>query len=218
MDFSRRDLFSYLIEDSLSQTDDSLRVVGGDLVIDPELAIRAGRQTTASTTSALLFLWAKHLEICRKLRKEIDSTISSGVALPHSVLEGKPYLERCINEVMRLYPAVLSGVPRETGPKGLTIDGVFISPFNMVSVPTYAIHRGNRGFYRSQKPQIPQQFISERWMSKSDLIIKKEAFIPFSFGPYACAKKGFAMVKIRLLITTIVRNFEFRFPPGQEQQ
>lgn len=142
MGLSRNDLFSYLIAEPPSGSDDTLKVTDGDLVIESELAIGAGSQTTASTMNALLFLLAKHPATYRKLQEEIDSALSPDTPLSHSALTGKPYLESCINEVMRLYPAVMSGVPRETGPRGLTIDSVFIPAYTTVSVPTYTVQRG----------------------------------------------------------------------------
>ncbi|KAI9046267.1 cytochrome P450 [Aspergillus affinis] len=212
MGVSRKDLFSYLIAEPPPGTDDSLKLTDGDLVIESELAIGAGSQTTASTMNALLFLLAKHPETYRKLQEEVDSVLPPDAPLCDSALTGQPYLEGCINEVMRLYPAVTSGVPRETGPGGMTIDSVFIPAYTTVSVPTYTVQRDPRNY------QHPDEFIPERWIDKPELIIKKEAFIPFSTGPYSCAGKSFAMMQIRLVIATIVRNFEFRLPPEQEKE
>ncbi|PLB55510.1 benzoate 4-monooxygenase [Aspergillus steynii IBT 23096] len=210
MGLSRKDLFSYLIAEPPAGTDESLKLTDGDLVTESELAIGAGSQTTGSTMNALLFLLAKHPNAYRKLQEEIDAVLPPDAPLSHSALTGKPYLEGCINEVMRLYPAVMSGVPRETGPRGLTIDGVFIPAYTTVSVPTYTVHRDPRNY------QYPDEFIPERWIDKPELIIRKEAFIPFSTGPYSCAGKSFGMMEMRLVIATIVRNFDFRFPEGQK--
>lgn len=66
--------------------------------------------------------------------------------------------------------------------------------------------------------QHPDEFIPERWVDQPELVIRKEAFIPFSAGPYSCAGKSFAMMEMRLVIATIVRNFEFRFPPELEKE
>lgn len=154
MGLSRKDLFSYLIEETPSETNESLKVTEGDLVIESELAIGAGSQTTASTMNALLFLLAQHPKAYRKLQAEMDSALPADAPLSHSALSGKPYLEGCLNEVMRLYPAVMSGVPRETGPRGLTIDGVFIPANTTVSVPTYTVQRGQA---QNQSPNFECQ-------------------------------------------------------------
>ncbi|PYH92712.1 benzoate 4-monooxygenase [Aspergillus ellipticus CBS 707.79] len=196
MELTRRDLFSYLIEDTLSDMDHLKTGTEEDLVYDSELAIAAGSDTTAAILSALLYLLARHPDKLQRLREEIDSAVPAG-ELVHTVLVGKTYLEGCINEGLRLYPAVMSGVPRETGPEGMTTAGVYIPPHTIVSVPTYTIHRDPRNF------QDPDEFIPERWSSQPGMVIQKEALNPFSTGTYTCAGKSFAMMEMRLFIATI---------------
>ncbi|GLA92447.1 hypothetical protein AtubIFM61612_007173 [Aspergillus tubingensis] len=196
----RRDLFSFLIEESSSEGDQSIGGVDGDLVRDSELAITAGSDTAASTLNALFYLLARHPEKLRRLREEIDSAVPAGQELCHAALVKKPYLEGCINESLRLCPAVLSGLQRETGPEGLRTAGVYIPPGMIVSVPTYTIQRDSRNFPR------PDKFIPERWSSQPELVIHKEALNAFSSGTYSCAGKAFAMMEMRLLISTIGKD------------
>ena len=106
------------------------------------MAILAGSDTTAASASGTLFLLAKHPDTLAKLRAEIDTILSNGGSIAHPDLIGKPYLEGCIKEGLRLCPAVLSGLPRETGPEGATIVGRYIPPYTIVSIPTYTIQRG----------------------------------------------------------------------------
>ncbi|KKK13523.1 hypothetical protein ARAM_006149 [Aspergillus rambellii] len=206
------DLFSYLIQDSDSSLGHPEKATHQDLVFDTELAVFAGSDTIASTLNAILFFLAKDPEIFNQLRREVDAAVPFGCTLSHEALAGNPYLEGCINEGLRICPAVMSGVPRETGPEGATIAGVYIPPFTIVSVPTYTMQMDPRNF-----PE-PDKFIPERWSSKPEMIIQKEAFNPFSSGPYACAGRPFAMMEMRLLLATVVRNFDLDFPPGREKQ
>ena len=48
------------------------------------------------------------------------------------------------------------------------------------------------------------------------MILTEDAFNPFSTGAYACVGKNFALMEMRLLIATIVRNFEFKLAPEDE--
>lgn len=138
------DLFSYLIDGALANYEGQMKSeIDQDLVYDSELVITAGSDTTAATVSALLYLLAQHPDKLQKLQQEVDSCFSAGEAITHAALAGKPWLESCINEGLRMYPSVASGVPRETGPEGLTVAGVYIPPRTIVSTPTYAIHRGS---------------------------------------------------------------------------
>ncbi|TPR04434.1 hypothetical protein CAN33_0029715 [Aspergillus niger] len=195
---NRRDLFSYLIEELSSEGDQSIGGVDGDLVRDSELAITAGSDTAASTLNALFYLLARHPDKLRRLQEEIDTAVPADEELSHAALVKKPYLEGCINESLRLCPAVLSGLQRETGPEGLRTAGVYIPPGMIVSVPTYTVQRDPRNFPR------PNEFIPERWSTQPELVIHKEALNAFSSGTYSCAGKAFAMMEMRLLVSTII--------------
>ncbi|KAL2870494.1 cytochrome P450 [Aspergillus lucknowensis] len=204
------DLFSYLIRDFHSSSSHDGKATDQDLVFDTELAVIAGSDTTACALSSALFFLAKHPKTFQKLREEIEASVDPGELLYHSVLMGKPYLDGCINESLRLCPPTPSGLPRETGPDGLTIAGTHIPPRTTVSVPTYTTHRDPRNF------REPEKFVPERWFSIPEMVIRKEAFIPFSRGPYSCVGKPFAMMELRLLLATIVREFDLEFPSGEE--
>ncbi|GCB20326.1 tryprostatin B 6-hydroxylase [Aspergillus awamori] len=213
----RRDLFSYLIEESISEGDQSIGGVDGDLVRDSELAITAGSDTAASTLNALFYLLARHPEKLRRLQEEIDSAVPACEELSHAALVKKPYLEGCINESLRLCPAVLSGLQRETGPEGLRTAGVYIPPGMIVSVPTYTVQRGRSStfpvkiradFFHEDPRNFPRpgEFIPERWSTQPELVIHKEALNAFSSGTYSCAGKAFAMMEMRLLVSTIAAS------------
>lgn len=142
------DLFHFLIQQSVGESkstgDASAGFTDQDLIYDSELAIVAGSDTTAATTSAILFLLAQNRECLTRLREEIAvlrSTVPT-TAASHSSLAALPYLNGCINEGLRLYPAVMSGTQRQTGPNGAVIAGRFIPPDTLVSTPTYTLHRG----------------------------------------------------------------------------
>ncbi|RAK97739.1 cytochrome P450 [Aspergillus ibericus CBS 121593] len=211
-ELDRRDLFSYLIEDSIAGSEHTPTGTDGDLVRDTELAVAAGSDTTASTLNALIYLLAQYPDKLRRLREEMDSAVPAGEDVSHAALVGKPYLEGCINEALRLYPAVMSGLQRETGPEGLRTAGVYIPPHTLVSVPTYTIQRDPRNFHS------PDDFIPERWSSEPELVIRKEALNPFSTGTYSCAGRPFAMMEMRLLVYALVKHFEIEFPPGEGKE
>ena len=57
-------------------------------------------------------------------------------------------------------------------------------------------------------------------MEKSDITISfthnPSAFIPFSFGPANCVGKQLAYREMRLVIATLVKKYDIRFPGGYE--
>jgi cytochrome P450 len=60
-------------------------------------------------------------------------------------------------------------------------------------------------------------FLPERWYSKRDELIKhKDAFAPFSMGPFGCIGKNLAYMQIRTLTARILLKFDVGFAPGED--
>ena len=60
-------------------------------------------------------------------------------------------------------------------------------------------------------------FLPERWYSKRDELIKhKDAFAPFSMGPFGCIGKNLAYMQIRTLTARILLEFDVSFAPGED--
>lgn len=79
------------------------------------------------------------------------------------------------------------------------------------SLNTILILTDSRAFVR------PNEFIPERWTSQPDLILRKDAFVPFSYGVYNCAGKPLAMMQLRMVTAMVVKKFELSFAPGKEE-
>ncbi|EGD94147.1 hypothetical protein TESG_01671 [Trichophyton tonsurans CBS 112818] len=173
---TRPDLFSYILGNDLSEATSD-----GDLTYDAELAIVAGSETTALNLTTVLYLLALHPEQKKALQAEIDLLIPTLDQFSHQKLASSHLLEGCINEALRLFPPVPSGVQRLTPPQGAMIADRWIPGDTIVSTPTYTLHRDSRYFVQ------PNHFIPERWSSKPGLIIRKDAFNPFLAGRYSCA-------------------------------
>lgn len=87
----------------------------------------AGRDTTAATLSWLFYEFAYHPEVYAKLRQEVIDTLGTDRQPTYQDLKGMKYMQRCLNEVLRLYPIIpLNGrtsfldttLPRGGGPLG----------------------------------------------------------------------------------------------------
>ena len=83
----------------------------------------AGRDTTAGTLSFLFHELSQHPEIVYKLRQEILRTVGSHRAPTYDDLKGMGYLQHCLSETLRMYPAV---------PFNVCILGI---SFSMISPP-----------------------------------------------------------------------------------
>ncbi|KAI5919380.1 hypothetical protein F4810DRAFT_510366 [Camillea tinctor] len=96
------------------------------------------------------------------------------------------HLQGVINEALCLIPSATTGDSRITRPNGLLINGTFITPFTKVAAPKYVIMRTVKSSFL-----FPNDFISERWYSRPELILDEHAFRPFDFGTCFCHTGSF---------------------------
>lgn len=47
----------------------------------------------------------------------------------------------------------------------------------------------------------PDTFLPERWYSQEEKVKHKDAFAPFSMGPFGCIGKNLALMELRTLTT-----------------
>jgi cytochrome P450 len=79
------------------------------LAREGQLALFAGADTTDSTLSNAFVYLITHPRVLARLRAELDATADDDA---DDTLREAPYLQAVINEVLRLQPAVPSGVQR----------------------------------------------------------------------------------------------------------
>ena len=85
---------------------------------------------------------ALHPDVLVKLQAEIDEYKSTHDEYDLVSLSKLQYLQACIDESLRLYPVVPSGVPRMTPPEGLQLDDVYIPGDTIIHNPSYTMYRG----------------------------------------------------------------------------
>jgi len=90
--------------------------------------------------SNICYLLCRHPEYQAKLHDEL-SGLQSLFFNGHD-LKNNPYLTGIINEALRLYPPVPSGLQRVTPAGGAVVAGRHIPGHVNVTTPTYALHRG----------------------------------------------------------------------------
>lgn len=172
---------------------------------DARLLVVAGSDTTSATLTFAIYHLAKDLKIVEALRKELDGCDLSIAALSHL-----GYLNAIINETLRFYPAVPSGVYRKSPPGGITINGHFVPGGCIVQTPQHIIQRSSKAFAE------PLEFMPERWTTRPELIRDKNAFFPFLIGKYGCIGKQLALNEMRSVLTKLVLEFDLAFAKGED--
>ncbi|GBM28366.1 Cytochrome P450 4c3 [Araneus ventricosus] len=161
----------------------------------------AGHETVSAAIAWALYLIGLHSDVQTKLHKEMDKVFGDDKKQPASErdLSDLQYLDCVLKETNRLYPtAPLFG--REIQ-EDTNICGHIIPNGTSCAIATYFLHRDEEVF------PDPERFDPERFSPENCLKIPEYAYIPFSAGPRNCIGQRFAMMEIKVVISSILRNF-----------
>lgn len=180
----------------------------GALISDTEIKEQVdtimfeGHDTTAAGSSFFLSLMGIHQDVQERVIAELDAIFgdSDRPATFQDTLEMK-YLERCLMETLRLFPPVPL-IARELHEDLKLSSGNYVIPQGAtVTVATYKLHR-NPKVYANPTVFDPDNFLPERQANRHYY-----AFVPFSAGPRSCVGRKYAMLKLKILLSTILRNY-----------
>ncbi|KAH7180456.1 benzoate 4-monooxygenase cytochrome P450 [Fusarium sp. MPI-SDFR-AT-0072] len=197
------DIFSWILRDycglSKPTGQETLNLYG-----DAQLIAVAGSDTTAASLTCLFFELAINPQALHNIQKEIDRYHLEYSTPDHQSLSKLSYLQACINESMRLYPLLPSGLQRITPPEGLQVGSIRLPGDTIVSIPSYAFNRDERLFKNAD------QFIPERWKTMTELTRDSSLFTPFSIGKYSCVGRQLGLMEIRFVASQILRVFDVK--------
>ncbi|KAJ8725105.1 hypothetical protein PYW07_016063 [Mythimna separata] len=161
-----------------------------------------GHDTTAAGSSFFLSMMGIHQDIQDKVIEELDKIFgdSDRPATFQDTLEMK-YLERCLMETLRMFPPVPIIARHLNQDITLPSCGKKVPAGTTVVVATYKLHR-RPDVYPNPTKFDPDNFLPERSANRHYY-----AFVPFSAGPRSCVGRKYAMLKLKIILSTILRNF-----------
>jgi cytochrome P450 len=98
-------------------------------------------ETTAGTLTHLFYYLAANPSKQTLLRSELSTLPKSSAEVDFKALQDAPFLNSVINETLRLWPPVLSGMQYLTPPEGITVGKTFIPGNVTVYSPGYTVQR-----------------------------------------------------------------------------
>lgn len=98
---------------------------------------RTNSDSTAPSIIFLLYFLARHPEHAQKIQDELDNVDVENVR----ALSALPHLNGCINEALRLLPAILTAISRNVPAEGITFGDTFIPGGTKICAPRYSIGR-----------------------------------------------------------------------------
>lgn len=204
-----RDVFSHLLGEEKATGQKANFPM---LTADAGLLVVAGSDTSSNAMAVTLFNMLAHQDYYKRVQQEVEDVFGDHLADDLEKLNKDcPLLNGCINETLRLWPPVASGLQRVTPPEGMTLpNGTHIPGNTIISTQTYAIHRDPRNFSN------PDDFIPERWLRKPGKgeIFNSKAFSAFGYGPTGCIGKNVAYHEMRAFVARFVQTFDANLESG----
>ncbi|CAG5109702.1 Oidioi.mRNA.OKI2018_I69.chr2.g4206.t2.cds [Oikopleura dioica] len=169
-----------------------------------EVFMFAGHDTTTATSVFALQFITENKEVLAKVLKEQDSIYGdSDRAIEMEDLKSMTYLEQCIKETLRLRAPVREYFRKvNESPLKSSEGDIHISETASISINADFIHHSEKHFPNAFT------FNPSRWSSEERR--HPYAFIPFSAGPRNCIGQKFAMIELKLVLATLLRNFKFQ--------
>jgi cytochrome P450 len=124
----REDFTSYILRHN-----DERGMTADEIGENANVLIVAGSETTSTILSGTLFWLLKNRPVYRKLVDEIRSLFVNSEEITQITVTNAKYFLAVLNEGLRMYPPIPSGLPRITPAGGAIVDGYFM-PEN-VSMP-----------------------------------------------------------------------------------
>jgi len=202
----RNDLLTLLLR---AQDDDGSQMSDRQLRDEGVTLFLAGHETTALALSWMGLLLAQNQGVQKRLQGEVD-TVLQGRAPTVEDLANLPLTNNVVTETLRLYPPVWR-VARQAM-HDTNIGHYKVKEGAVVILSQWLLHRDSRYY------DHPDQFRPDRWTDEMKKALPKYAYFPFGGGPRICIAANFATLESALLLSTIVRRFEFRLPEGHEPQ
>ncbi|KAJ7718957.1 benzoate para-hydroxylase [Mycena maculata] len=152
-----------------------------ELVAETVTLLSAGSDTTASSVAALVYLVKTHPQVHRKLIAELEEGVGRQNIPTHRQVKDLAYLQAVIDEGLRHYATMATGLPRLVPDGGVEFFGRRIPAGTEISVPAFTIQ------HEESIWGDPDVFRPERWMQSPE---KRKCLsrylLTFGKGPRAC--------------------------------
>jgi cytochrome P450 len=166
----------------------------------------AGHETSSNALSWLLYLLSSRPDCLERVRQEFDSVLGDA-PLTFGDVPRFEFTSQVIYETLRLYPPFWM-VDRMAVADDRVGD-LAIPQGSTVIVFVYGAHHAPRSW------PSPESFDPERFSKENDKLQPPFTFLPFGAGPRGCIGGNYAMLQILMILSVLLRKYDFQLTPGQ---
>ncbi|XKL61633.1 hypothetical protein PGB90_001466 [Kerria lacca] len=158
-----------------------------------------GHDTTASAMSFCLFSLSKNPIVQDKVVEELkNKSFHTNSKLTYNDYMNLKYLDLVIKETLRMFPTVPT-IGRKVETEIKIPSGYVIPTNSLVNFHFYHMHNNEKLFPN------PEEFIPERFQNDN---VQPYSFLPFSAGPRNCIGQKFAILEMKIILSTVLLKYE----------
>lgn len=161
----------------------------------------AGHDTSTALLTWAWWLMGSHPHVLERARREVDQVLG-GRPPTADTLGGLHYLERVINETLRLYPPIHLG--NRVAATDLEFGGFHIPAGRRVLYSIYLAHRDPVHWPN------PDRFDPDRFRPEERRERPGYSFLPFGGGRRNCIGFAFTQVEAKVVLARILQTFNLR--------
>ncbi|KAJ6586571.1 cytochrome P450 [Mycena sp. CBHHK59/15] len=211
-------------KEGVTLLDELLNLTSDPKVLKDEMLniLLAGRDTTMSVLTFVLYFLSVYPSVCMRLRAEILAHVGPNRRPTYDDIRDMKYLRAVINETMRLYlrPSNLrQSVNATTWPStDPTQKPMYIPAGTKVSYSVFLMHRRADLWGPTAEEFDPDRFLDARL--KTYLLSNPFQFLPFNGGPRVCLGQQFAYNEVSFMLIRLLQTFSSStldmdaLPPG----
>ncbi|KAJ9183538.1 hypothetical protein P3X46_007380 [Hevea brasiliensis] len=203
----KKDLMQLILEEAVNNTIAGKLSPKKFLVDNCKSLYFAGHDTTAISATWCLMLLALHPEWQSKIRAEVTQICNGGSVHANSLSNLKT-VTMVIQEAMRLFPP--SGFVLREALEEVQIGNITIPKGVCTWTLISTLHRDPTIWGPDANKFRPERFADG--VSKACKF--PQAYIPFGLGTRLCVGRNFAMVELKIIISSIVSKFRFSLSPN----
>jgi cytochrome P450 len=167
----------------------------------------AGHETSSNSLSWMLYLLSARPDCLDRVRQELDAVLGDG-PLTFSAVTRLEYTTQVIQESLRLYPPFWM-IDRMAVADD-RIGDIAIPAGSTVIVYVYGAH------HNPHRWPDPETFDPERFTKANTKALTPFTHLPFGGGPRGCIGSNYAMLQILMILSEVVRRYDFELTPGQD--
>lgn len=166
----------------------------------------AGHETSSNGLSWLLYLLSTRPDCLERVREEFDAVLGER-SLVYSDVSNLAFTTQVIQEGLRLYPPFWMVDRMAIGDDHVA--DLSIPKGSTVIIFVYGAHHA-----KDHWPD-PETFDPERFAKGSEKSRTPFTYLPFGAGPRSCIGGNYAMLQILMILSDLLRKYDFDLTPGQ---